>query len=244
MSNGISTGSHASQCALCSSKSANCKCGKDGCELTTITASQLGAFIVFSTYLFVNLFSVLTFSSYDTLHKLINILILYTYSISLIYFFLGCMATEEQFIDDLRDLKRGMFPFQWIIRILIFILLGFYSTITTPETGGILFDLFSEKDAIFLNLYFLIILNVSFIIWDFSVMIGLKWKVIKPFFFLDIASFSLHILAVVIYKYCALHWMAIPLIGLGAFGLIALYIMNKYNFFNVFRRITIKNQIR
>ncbi len=166
-----------------------CKNGKDGyCELTTITASQLSAGLVFLAYIFMTLSRSLSLNVKNPINGhsdyefSIRIQIYIAYASSLIYYFIGCWKTEEEMIDKLRELHPLIFHTQWWIRIFVLVWIGFYSTLSNDSRLG--------DNDVMIQIAYLIIVYILFLIWDFFVIIGGKFSIIKNYVLIDFAGFA------------------------------------------------------
>jgi hypothetical protein len=166
------------------------------CELTTVTASQISAFLGFLVYISFEVIHLLFFDkapkdAEGTIDYFVKFFITATFVITILYYFFGCWATEEDLIDDLRSLKpKGLFFWQWWIRITILMLLAFFSIVTST-----LIEHFSKNrmndpadSENFALLTYLGTLFFVFILWDIVICFGHQWKLIKRYFWIDLSG--------------------------------------------------------
>jgi len=166
------------------------------CELTTVTASQISAFLGFLVYISFEVIHLLFFdkqpkNAEGTIDYFVKFFITATFVITILYYFFGCWATEEELIDDLRSLKpKKLFFWQWWIRILILMLLAFFSFLTNTLISHFdnnkLNDLTDSEN--FALLTYLSTLFLVFIVWDIIIWLGNKWQLIKPYFWIDFSG--------------------------------------------------------
>jgi hypothetical protein len=222
-----------------------CKNGQEKkCELTTITASQLSSALVFIIYVANNVNSLLPHNHTitDNFEIFVRVQVFATYFIALIYYFVGCWATEEDLIDELRTLNPILFYLQWVLRIVILATLGFYTNFT--DADGIVKHYSGATSDITIHIYYLSLIFALFTLWDILVYVIGGVKDMKKYFVVDVCGLLLLILIDVFWVKQNLTWLAICLSVWCIFAAFLLYFIYELKFFSTLRRVLTINQIR
>lgn len=105
-----------------------CKEGKFGCELATVSASQIGSAIAFM--------AILVKASYEALQKLpsadttVSVQFAVFLGISIMYFFCGCAICESEYVDLLRTLGKPWRNVEFLIRLSVVVSFAFFNSVT------------------------------------------------------------------------------------------------------------------
>jgi hypothetical protein len=150
-----------------------CKDSKVGCELTTLTATQIGAAVAFVFALGAAVFGVLSAGRTNEEYGMIVEFLIFV-GISILYYFFGCWLVEVQYADALRSLNWMSRNVEFFLRIVILVWFAFFSALDkviyqalqTRKIGGAL----PAADALALYLCSLFLL---FLLWDVFVLGGI-----------------------------------------------------------------------
>jgi uncharacterized protein with PQ loop repeat len=145
-----------------------CQCaGTARCELSSLTASQIGSVVGLFVALLVFAFQMVLNVS-DRAMRLLTVWYFTIFVTSSLYYFLEGWMQEEQQFFKLRSLKRPWTNIEFVIRVLNVVVIGFAAVVPSmlSERFGI--------DRVGSGMYFMVLLYDLFLFWDWVVCEGGK----------------------------------------------------------------------
>jgi hypothetical protein len=160
-----------------------CKENKAGCELTTLSASQLGSALALLLALAAAVNSIMHRTLPDALDKGLYIEYLIFVILTICYFFVGVWLLETQYVDLLRSIASPWHIVEFLVRMLVIVCFVFFPTMAATITRQLslwLTDptnpLDQTSDLLQYSLPgYLVLLYAIFLFWDFLVLIGI-WR--------------------------------------------------------------------
>jgi hypothetical protein len=150
-----------------------CKQAKNGCELATLSASQIGSAIAFLIILGTSAFG--AFPTGASKENGITTQFIIFLSISICYFFFGSWFVENRYIDVLRAMGGFARRMEFIIRGAVLIFFALFSSLTTKIQIFLQEHHLGKDDPqLYALTTYLVFLYCAFVCWDLVVIAGIS----------------------------------------------------------------------
>lgn len=150
-----------------------CKQDKHGCELATLSASQIGSAIAFLLILGMSAFS--AFPAGQSQENGITVQFITFLAISICYFFFGSWFVENRYIDVLRAMGGFTRRLEFILRSAVLIFFALFNNLVA-KIQMILekYHLGKNNPQLYALATYLVILYCAFVCWDLIVITGIS----------------------------------------------------------------------